>query len=1114
VLVLSVYLASSIPVPGQALQAVNTDPESVRELLARGAYADAERRITALTEALDIRDDTASVEQVRLLDLLVEARVRNGKAGEPATLEAARRAVRLNQRLDGNDGPGVAVALHNLGTAHVERGEFTAALEHHQRALTIRARRASPTDPLLADSLEHVAQTQVLLESLAAARKTIDRALLIREAAAASAPDVLAQTLELSALWHRYAGNYTAGLELLNRVRSIRAGTKGASPNVPFLDLHGDLLYLSGDIGGARRAWSDGLALAEQTLDLEHPALALFLRKLAAASDAFGNRTDARALLDRALKIGTRRLPPCHPEIAGLLNDSAQSAQRDGDFAQAKDLFQRQLKTLEKCHTNANWTATALHNYAGLFLEMGDLAEAERLHSRAVQAWSTGLGPHHPYVARGLDSLAEVVASRGQPGRARLLYQRALTIRRGQGHERPEVAWTLTNLARTLVDLGNLQLARRRVEEAIAIYRKSGAFDEPDHLARALELHGAIQSRQGSVAEAPQTLTAALAERERIHGPSHPLVAQSRAMLAGAQFLAGTPDLALASSLDAERVGRDHLRFTVRFLSERQALVYADKRPRGLDLALSVAAAGFTSSADAVFDALIRSRGLVLEELAVRARAVDAPQGETAASARIALRARQRYANLLVRSLKEPVSRTVLDEARAEKELAEEALARESVVARVELSRARFGLQDLRRLLPPGAALVSFVIYDRSRLPPKTSAAGSPRVVRSYAAFVQRADGGAHFVRLGTAAFIDASVAAWRQELAVGATESAYKVAAARLRGVVWDPLETHVAGATRVFIVPDGLLNVVNIASLTGRDGRFLIERGPVIHYLSTERDLDGADAAAPGSGLLAVGGAAFDPVGQVTARSAAARAGCDEFGQVRFENLPGTSREVDDIRRLWPSRDSGAITVLSGAAATESAVKGALPGRRVVHLATHGFFSHGECRTPAGNVRGVGGLVVVSRARHDRAENPLLLAGLALAGANRRNPKTTDQDDGMLTAEEVASLDLRGTEWAVLSACDTGLGEIKAGEGVFGLRRAFQIAGARTVIMSLWSVDDQVTRSWMRALYDGRLNKNLSTADAVRQASLTVLQDRRARGLSAHPFYWSAFIAAGDWR
>ena len=114
----------------------------------------------------------------------------------------------------------------------------------------------------------------------------------------------------------------------------------------------------------------------------------------------------------------------------------------------------------------------------------------------------------------------------------------------------------------------------------------------------------------------------------------------------------------------------------------------------------------------------------------------------------------------------------------------------------------------------------------------------------------------------------------------------------------------------------------------------------------------------------------------------------------------------------------------------------------------------------------------------------------------------------------EEVASLELEGVEWAVLSACDTGVGEVTAGEGVLGLRRAFQVAGARTVIMSLWSVDDQAARAWMRALYQNRFQKHLSTMDAVHAASLSLLRDRRVRGQSTHPFYWAGFVAAGDWR
>jgi CHAT domain-containing protein len=205
-----------------------------------------------------------------------------------------------------------------------------------------------------------------------------------------------------------------------------------------------------------------------------------------------------------------------------------------------------------------------------------------------------------------------------------------------------------------------------------------------------------------------------------------------------------------------------------------------------------------------------------------------------------------------------------------------------------------------------------------------------------------------------------------------------------------------------------------------------------------------------------------------------------------------------------------------MTGRDASEGQFKRQAPGHRVLHLATHGFFLGNGCGSAIPATRSVGGLTSAQpgRSGQDAEDNPLILSGLALAGANRRTATRAGEDDGILTAEEVTALNLEGVEWAVLSACDTGLGEVKAGEGVLGLRRAFQIAGARTVIMSLWSVEDQSTRNWMRALYEGRFERHLSTADAVHDASLRILQSRRAAGQSTHPFFWAAFVAAGDWK
>jgi CHAT domain-containing protein len=160
------------------------------------------------------------------------------------------------------------------------------------------------------------------------------------------------------------------------------------------------------------------------------------------------------------------------------------------------------------------------------------------------------------------------------------------------------------------------------------------------------------------------------------------------------------------------------------------------------------------------------------------------------------------------------------------------------------------------------------------------------------------------------------------------------------------------------------------------------------------------------------------------------------------------------------------------------------------------------------------MGGLVAdesLARLRPTTMKSPLLLSGLALAGANRRADASADLDDGVLTAEEIAGLDLSAAEWVVLSACETGAGIVEAGEGVVGLRRAFEIAGAGTLIMSLWSVNDDATREWMEALYETRFVKGLATAEAVRAASLETLARRRERGESTSPFYWAAFVASG---
>lgn len=187
------------------------------------------------------------------------------------------------------------------------------------------------------------------------------------------------------------------------------------------------------------------------------------------------------------------------------------------------------------------------------------------------------------------------------------------------------------------------------------------------------------------------------------------------------------------------------------------------------------------------------------------------------------------------------------------------------------------------------------------------------------------------------------------------------------------------------------------------------------------------------------------------------------------------------------------------------EGALRAEAGRRRALHVAAHGFFLPPRCP-------------LVSAWRADgvtpSSGQPLLRAGLALAGANARRSAADPADDGILTAEEVAALDLASLEWVVLSACDTGLGELDVNEGVMGLRRAFRAAGARGIVMSLWRVDDAEAGEWMQALYEARFREGLDGAASARQASRRVLDARRSDGRSTHPYYWATFVFEGGAR
>jgi CHAT domain-containing protein/Tfp pilus assembly protein PilF len=408
-------------------------------------------------------------------------------------------------------------------------------------------------------------------------------------------------------------------------------------------------------------------------------------------------------------------------------------------------------------------------------------------------------------------------------------------------------------------------------------------------------------------------------------------------------------------------------------------------------------------------------------------------------------------------------------------------------------------LEAVRAKIPRDAALVEYFVYRPMKVPQagRTVSAfdlvGAPR----YVAYVLRAEGEPAGVDLGGAEAIDRLVAEFRASLRTPQRGDVRRHARALDRAVM-QPVRGLLRDARRLLVSPDGSLTLVPFAALVDERNRYLVSRYE-IDYLTSGRDLLSADArVASRQGPLVVANPDYGQTGPTSgSRDIAHATAPGSTAKIFFRDLPGTKDEARILGALLPG-----ATVLVRAEASERAVK-RVTGPRILHVATHGFFL--DSVRPVGF--GARGLELGSAGAPSPPveTNPLLRAGVALAGANLG---AADGEDGILTALEVAGLDLWGTRLVVLSACDTGVGVVRTGEGVYGLRRALVLAGSETQVMSLWPVSDAGTRDLMAGYYR-RLLAGEGRGEALRRVQLAMLENPTRR----HPFYWASVIVSGEW-
>jgi CHAT domain-containing protein/Tfp pilus assembly protein PilF len=920
------------------------------------------------------------------------------------------------------------------------------------------------------------------------------------------------------------AGSYSEALAQAEQALALREAVLGGThPEVAHcLHLLGDIHRRRGDLARAEPLLQRALTLREAALGKDHLSVASSVNNLAILYSAQGLYERAEPLFQRALTINEAAPGDNHARLAASLNNLANHYVNMGLDAQAEPLLRRALALYEATPgTPPFLVAYSLNNLAKLYMSQGAYGQAESLFQRALALNEAAFGPNHPDVAISLNNLAVIYADQElYDDRTQSLYQRALAIREAAlGPDHPDVAYSLNNLASFYKKRGLYGRAKPLYQRALAIREAALGPQHPD-VSLSLNNLAAFYMEQGLYSRAEPLLHRSLAISDAAPGRLH-LHAQftilNLAILRMAQRRLddALPLFTRAIAVSEQRLRQEALDFSesrlVSFLQQLRAieqLLYALLREHPKDARVRRLA----------LSAVLLLKGRSVEETANISRTLYRSLG---AEERGTLeRLRGLRTQLATLSLAGPGSLAPADYQQRLQTLVDEGDVLEADLARRSAPlRALTALPSTAEIvdrvaasLPQDSALVELIAYKDS---PVVSKPGKTPSQLRYLALVLFPDGSTQALDLGPAAAIDAAATRLRDELA--RRDARFLPSAQALHRLAFQPLRPLLGTTRRLFLSPDGQLGLVPFDAL--HDGRrFLLDSFDFTYLTSGKELLPRPQELSPATSVFVLADPDFNASRRTAPTASAAppalaerSASLERFFSTRSANLattpwlplPGTRKEAESIQRLLPQ----AQLFLGPEATKERLLQLPTPG--VLHLATHGFFLE-DAPVPK-NSRAVSHFGALGdNAFVPRPPDPLLRSGLILASARSpapdvSPPSTPQPDAALVTALELAGLNLWGTQLVVLSACDTGRGDVKLGQGVYGLRRSLVVAGAETVVMSLWKVNDETTQALMERYYRNLL-EGQGRATALREAM------RSLRLSEVHPHYWAPFIAVGS--
>ncbi|MEM9447012.1 MAG: CHAT domain-containing tetratricopeptide repeat protein [Cyanobacteria bacterium P01_E01_bin.6] len=960
-----------------------------------------------------------------------------------------------------------------------QAGLYAEAVPIAEQALTVREEALGLNHLLTATSLNNLASLHLSLGHYEEAEPLFQTALTVTMQILGLDHPKTATNFNNLANLYLSQGRYEEAEPLFQRALAVTE--QALSPNHPHtaqsLNNLANLYLSQSRYEEAEPLFQRALAIREAVLGSDDRMTTSSLNNLAELYRLQGRYREAEPLFQRALAIAEQALDSNHPYIATYSNDLAELYRLQGRYGEAEPLYQRAQAIYENSlGINHPFTATNLNNLAALYNSQGRYEEAELLFRQVLTIREAVLGINHPDTVSSLNNLAELYRLQGQYEEAESLYQKALSINEQLSRaNHPEAALTLNNLAELYRLQGQYEEAESLYQRALTITEQTFGVRHPN-TALILNNLALLHSLQRHYEEAESLYQTALSIHIQTLGLEHPNVALSLNNLAEMYHVQGQFQLTLSylrrgltveeTVLSRNLVGgsdadkRDYLRTMI---GTTNAVVSLHLNDLNTDF----------EATHLALTTLLQRKGRILDiftnlraELSNTPLALSLLDELSATVTQLSNLTLNPFVDASVDSY-----RTQLEDLQARVGTLEDRLSRLSTdFANLTASPA---LPEIQEALPQSTALVEFTRYKPFNL---TASAQGQFGSDRYAAYILQPNGTIQGLDLGAAEDIDTAARALSKSLASSETPLfQVKEEAQALESLVIAPVLNVLGNITTLFLSPDGALNLIPFEALVDESGNYLVETYQ-FRYLTSGRDLMRLDNATVASNpALLIGNPSYGRPGELVAQ---ADTRAIDFENRNFPSLPGTQREVD----LIASRLVNA-QVYTETNATEAVLK-QQSQPSILHIATHGFFEPVE-----------------------ETLNPLLQSGLILAGAAAGGQSGPDQD-GILTALEVTGMNLRGTH-VVLSACETGLGELAAGEGVYGLRRALVLAGSQSQVISLWKVDDTATQELMVEYYDRLLSETPRDA-ALRETQLAFLESEEY----SHPYYWAAFIGSGDWR